>query len=70
MQTDIPLKRLTLLRAADLLPLFGLPQGELIAVETLEFPASATRLDVAITGTVVSLTPESDPGDRLIQIID
>jgi hypothetical protein len=45
MQTDIPLKRLTLLRAADLLPIFGLSQGELIAVETLELPASATRLD-------------------------
>jgi hypothetical protein len=26
--------------------------------------------DVAITGTVVSLTLESDTGDRLIQIID
>ena len=45
MQIDIPLKRLMLLRAADLLPLFGLSQGELIAVETLELPASATRLD-------------------------
>lgn len=45
MQTDIPLKRLTLLCAADLLPLFGLPYAELVAVETLELPASAARLD-------------------------
>ena len=45
MQTDIPLKRLTLLRAADLLPLLGLPHAELVAVETLELPASAARLD-------------------------
>ncbi|MCG8353847.1 MAG: hypothetical protein MI924_39285 [Chloroflexales bacterium] len=45
MQTDIPLKRLTLPRAADLLPLFGLPHADLVAVETLELPASAARLD-------------------------
>jgi len=45
MQTDIPLKRLTLLRAADLLPLLGAPNAQVLAVETLELPASATRLD-------------------------
>jgi predicted transposase YdaD len=45
MQTDIPLKRLTLLCAADLLPLFGLPHTELVTVETLELPSSAARLD-------------------------
>jgi hypothetical protein len=45
MQTNIPLKRLTMLRAADLLPLFGLPYAELLAVETLELPANAARLD-------------------------
>ena len=45
MQTDIPLKRLTALRAADLLPLFGTPDARLMAVETLELPAGATRLD-------------------------
>jgi hypothetical protein len=114
MQTDIPLKRLTLLCASDLLPLFGLPQAELVTVETLELPASAARLDnvlrvrspqgqdylhivewqgyrdaamlwrmagymawlgqrapaTPITGTIVYLTPESDTGDRLTQIID
>ncbi len=45
MQTDIPLKRLTLLRAADLLPLFGLPFATLLGVDSLELPASAARLD-------------------------
>jgi hypothetical protein len=45
MQTDIPLKRLTALRAADLLPLIGAPNATLIAVESLELPASARRLD-------------------------
>ncbi len=45
MQTDIPLKRLTLLRAADLLPLLGAPHARVVAVESLELPASATRLD-------------------------
>lgn len=45
MQTDIPLKRLTLLRAADLLPLLGAPYAQVVAIESLELPASATRLD-------------------------
>ncbi|MFL5802094.1 MAG: hypothetical protein ACJ8CR_10190 [Roseiflexaceae bacterium] len=45
MQTDIPLKRLTLLRPADLLPLLGATAAEVLAVESLELPASATRLD-------------------------
>lgn len=45
MQTDIPLKRLTTLRASDLLPLLNIPDATLVAVETLELPASATRLD-------------------------
>ncbi|NJN67924.1 MAG: hypothetical protein HC884_15050 [Chloroflexaceae bacterium] len=45
MQTDIPLKRLTMLRAADLLPLLGVPHATLLAVETLELPASNARLD-------------------------
>jgi hypothetical protein len=45
MHTDIPLKRLTLLRAADLLPLFGLPYAELLGVDSLELPSTATRLD-------------------------
>lgn len=45
MQTDIPLKRLTALRANDLLPLLASAEATVIAVETLELPASATRLD-------------------------
>lgn len=45
MQTDIPLKRLTTLRASDLLPLLNIPDATVVAVETLELPASATRLD-------------------------
>jgi hypothetical protein len=44
-QTDIPLKRLTTLRAPDLLPLLNIPDATVVAVETLELPASATRLD-------------------------
>ncbi|RRR65523.1 MAG: hypothetical protein EI684_22885 [Candidatus Viridilinea halotolerans] len=45
MQTDIPLKRLTALCAHDLLPLLSNGEAHVIAVETLELPASATRLD-------------------------
>lgn len=45
MQTDIPLKRLTTLRAEDLLSLLGSTDTTVVAVETLELPASATRLD-------------------------
>lgn len=45
MQTDIPLKRLTTLRAGDLLPLLNIADATVVAVETLELPASATRLD-------------------------
>ena len=35
METDIPLKRLALLRAADLLPLRGAPDATVVGVETL-----------------------------------
>lgn len=45
MQTDIPLKRLTTLRAPDLLPLLASEAATVMAVGTLELPASATRLD-------------------------
>lgn len=45
MQTDASLKHLTILRAADLLPLFGLPYAELLAVETIQLPATTTGLD-------------------------
>jgi hypothetical protein len=44
-QTDIPLKRLTTLRAHDLLTLLATADTTVVAVETLELPASATRLD-------------------------
>jgi predicted transposase YdaD len=44
-QTDIPLKRLTTLRAFDLLPLLNITEAAVVAVETLELQASATRLD-------------------------
>lgn len=114
MQTDIPLKRLTLLRGGDFLALLGLPAAQLLQVETLELPASATRLDnvlrvrsaagqeflqvvewqgyrdpavlwrvagymawlgqrspsLAVTGTVIYLSPEDDMGDQLLQVID
>ncbi|NJN68145.1 MAG: hypothetical protein HC884_16240 [Chloroflexaceae bacterium] len=48
MKTDIPLKRLTALRGADLLPLLGLPAAALLQVESRELPASATRLDTVL----------------------
>jgi hypothetical protein len=34
-----------MLRATDLLPLLGAPHAQVVAVESLELPASATRLD-------------------------
>jgi hypothetical protein len=49
MRTDIPLKRLTALRGADLLSLFGMPHATLQRVDTLELPASADRLDTVLT---------------------
>ena len=45
MKTDIPLKVLTMQHGKDLLPLFGMPDAELLRVETLELPATRTRLD-------------------------
>jgi hypothetical protein len=45
MQTDIPLKCLTLLRGSDFLGLLQLPEAQVLHVETLELPASAKRLD-------------------------
>jgi hypothetical protein len=47
-KTDIPLKRLTALCGADLLPLLGLPAATLLRVESRELPASATRLDTVL----------------------
>jgi hypothetical protein len=47
-QTDIPLKRLTRLRPADLLLLLGTPDATVLDVETLELPASKTSLDTIL----------------------
>ncbi|MCG8350642.1 MAG: hypothetical protein MI924_22970 [Chloroflexales bacterium] len=45
MRTDIPLKRLLLLRGTDLLPLFAAPLTTVLRVESLELPANNARLD-------------------------
>lgn len=45
METDIPLKTLTQICAPDLLPLLAIPDAEVLGVESLELPATATRLD-------------------------
>lgn len=45
MKTDVPLKRLTRLCPADLLPLLGETDAEVLSVETLELPASKSSLD-------------------------
>lgn len=114
MQTDLILKRLTELYAADILSLFGLPVAEVLSVETLEMAANAARLDnlvkvrspqgqeywhiiewqgyrdptilwrvlgyvvrtgqrnpqVAITASIVYLTPECDMGDTIRHEVD
>lgn len=48
MKTDIPLKRLTALRGADILPLLALPVATVEQVDTLELPARARRLDTVL----------------------
>jgi len=40
MRTDIPLKRLTRLRPADIVALIGDPLAQVLGVEALELPAS------------------------------
>jgi|GEM_PF-456122 len=45
METDIPLKALTVACARDLLSLFGSPGAEVIGVESLELPATSARVD-------------------------
>jgi hypothetical protein len=71
MKTDIPLKRLTALRGADILPLLALPLATVGRVDTLELPARARRLDTVLSvespgGTRYRLVVEwqgySDPG--------
>ena len=47
-QTDIPLKRLTAICAADLLPLLGAAGMEVVGVEVLELPQTATALDTVL----------------------
>jgi len=63
MRTDIPLKRLTVLRGADLLPLFDLPHAALERVDSLELPASADRLDTV-------LTVQSPGGARYLLVVE
>ena len=48
MQTDIPLKRLTAICAADLLPLLGAAGMELVRVGVLELPQTAAVLDTVL----------------------
>ena len=48
METDIPLKDLTLACASDLLALLGSPGATLIEAYSLELPASASRLDTVL----------------------
>lgn len=45
MKTDVPLKQLTRLCPADLLPLLGAPTAEVLGVEALELPMGKTSLD-------------------------
>jgi hypothetical protein len=45
METDIPLRALTEACAADLLPLLGVPQAEVLEVLSLDMPATSRRLD-------------------------
>jgi Skp family chaperone for outer membrane proteins len=63
MKTDIPLKRLTAMRGADLLPLFGFPAATLLRITTRELPMSATRLDTL-------LHVRSPAGQEYLQVVD
>ncbi len=62
-KTDIPLKRLTALCGADLLPLLGAPDATLIEVVSQELPATARRLD-----TVLRI--RSPQGQVYLQVIE
>jgi hypothetical protein len=48
MRTDIPLKRLTALRATDLIPLLGLPVAGVRAVAIPELPMQKKYLDILL----------------------
>jgi len=62
-ETDLPLKRLTMIRAADLLPLLGAADAKLVGVESLELPSVATKLD-----TVLRL--RSSQGTGYLQLVE
>jgi hypothetical protein len=47
-QTDIPLKRLTRIAPEDILFLLGMPDADVLGVQTLELPSSQTSLDTVI----------------------
>jgi hypothetical protein len=47
-QTDIPLKRLTRIAPSDVLFLLGMPDADVLGVQTLELPSSKTSLDTVI----------------------
>jgi hypothetical protein len=47
-ENDLPLRTLTATRAADLLPILGIADAEVIGVESLELPATGSRLDTAL----------------------
>ncbi len=48
MKTDVPLKRVPRLCAADLLSLLGSTATEVLGVETLELPSNRTSLDTVL----------------------
>ncbi|HXT37661.1 MAG TPA: hypothetical protein VN837_18955 [Chloroflexota bacterium] len=48
MRTDIPLKTPTNLRSHDLLPLFGVSDATVLAVDTLELPSRSASLDTVL----------------------
>ncbi|NJN66466.1 MAG: hypothetical protein HC884_06995 [Chloroflexaceae bacterium] len=54
MHTDIPLKRLTALRGADLLALFGLPNATLVRVESPELPFGRSGSTMCCTCAVLA----------------
>jgi hypothetical protein len=48
MKTDIPLRVLTAISAADLLPLLGIQEAEVLGVDSLEMPSMTVRLDTVL----------------------
>ncbi|MGH2345346.1 MAG: hypothetical protein ACRDG4_08980, partial [Chloroflexota bacterium] len=62
-QTDIPLKELTVACAPDLLPLLGSEDATILGVESLELPAMATRLDTLLR----LISPRGTPYLHLVE---